>query len=179
MRRIVMLVISATVIGFTAYVGFMIMTTRSHSPEETVNYNDSDIQVSVTYCRPYKKGRKIFGGMISYGDYWRTGANDATEIEFSEPVIFGNQQVAAGRYRLYTFPNINQWQVVLNSELGQWGAFKPNSELDVAKIIVPVRVLPSEVEQFTILIEKSGEVLQLFLKWEKTEIIIPIELVQS
>lgn len=174
MRRIILLVISATILGFTAYVLYMILTTRSHSPQETTAIEHGDLKVSVTYCRPYKKGRKVFGGIVPYGDYWRTGANDATEISFSKPIAFAGTAVPPGRYRLYTYPNINEWKIVLNTELGQWGAFIPNPDLDIAKASVPTRPLGSDVEQFTIAFEPRGDSLELSLSWEKTEVIVGI-----
>jgi hypothetical protein len=152
------------------------MTTKAHSPEETVVFEAGETTFTVTYCRPYKKGRKIFGGLVPYGEYWRTGANDATEVSFSSDVIFAGQKVSAGRYRLYTTPDVNQWQVVLNTELDQWGAFMPNHELDVADVQVPTRAMPTTVEQFTIYFDEVGEGLgyNMHMQWDKTEVILPI-----
>ena len=175
MKRSILLIIGATVIIFIGYLAYLIMTTRSHSPEDTVTYQEDDLDITVSYCRPYKKGRKIFGGLVPYGEYWRTGANDATEITFSRQVQFGNKTVEAGRYRLYTIPNINEWQIVLNSELGQWGAFKPNNDLDVASVVVPTRALPNPVEQFTIFFDKRNEDLHMHFQWDKTEVFVPIK----
>ena len=170
------MVISIAVLAFAGWVTYTIMTTKAHSPEETVAYQAGADTFTVTYCRPYKKGRKIFGGLVPHGEYWRTGANDATEVSFSTAIIFGGEQVAAGRYRLYTVPDVNQWTVVLNSELDQWGAFMPNPDLDVAEVQVPTRVMPSLVEQFTIYFDEVGEDLgyNMHMQWDQTEVIIPI-----
>src|SRR5829696_3874612 len=89
------------------------------SPHETVEGKD----VKVTYGRPYKKGRVIFGGLEKYGKVWRTGADEATEITFANDVNFGGKRVKAGTYTLFTIPDRNQWTVILNSQLGQWGAY--------------------------------------------------------
>lgn len=178
MRTIVVVVISVAVLSFAGWIAYTVMTTKAHSPEETVAYNAGEATFTVNYCRPFKKGRKIFGGLVPHGEYWRTGANDATEVSFSKAIIFGGQQVPAGRYRLYTTPDVNQWQVVLNSELDQWGAFMPNHDLDVADIQVPTRVMPNVVEQFTIFFDQVSEELgyNMHMQWDKTEIIIPITL---
>jgi hypothetical protein len=175
MKKIVLIGISVTILGFAGYVAFMIATTRSHSPKDEVSYELGDLTIEADYYRPYKKGRKVFGGLVPYGEYWRTGANDATEITFSRDVLFGGEPVPKGRYRLYSTPNINEWTIVLNSELGQWGAFLPNHDLDVAKVTVPSRPLGADVEQFTIFADQTAEGINFFIRWEKTEVIVPIQ----
>jgi hypothetical protein len=176
MRIIVVLVISVAVLSFAGWIAYTVMTTKVHSPEETVAFSLGDDTFTVTYCRPFKKGRKIFGGLVPHGEYWRTGANDATEVSFSKAIIFGGEQVPAGRYRLYTTPDVNQWQVVLNGELSQWGAFMPNHDLDIADVQVPTRVMPNLVEQFTIYFDEAGQDTgyNMHMQWDQTEVIIPI-----
>ncbi len=176
MRTIIVLVISGAVLCFAGWVAYTIITTRAHSPEETVVFKADEATFMVTYCRPYKKGRKIFGGLVPYREYWRTGANDATEISFSQGITFGGQSVPAGRYRFYTTPDVNQWELVLNSELGQWGAFMPNKDLDVAVVNIPSRNLPNLVEQFSIFFDSTADNsgYNMHLQWDKTEVIVPI-----
>ena len=175
-------------LGFLAFfvivVGFMtysVLTTRSHSPLEEVSGSSNGLDVSVSYCRPYKKGRLIFGdeadgALVPNGKYWRLGANDATEITFSKPVTFGGQAVDAGRYRMYAVPTADSWKIILNSELGEFGFFEPNYELDVVSI--DARTVPSgdEVEQLTIQLSSAEATIGLEFSWGNTKVVVPIAL---
>ena len=178
MRTLIIVIISSAVLGFAGWIAYMVMTTKAHSPEDTVVFNAEGATFMVNYCRPYKKGRKIFGGLVPYGEYWRTGANDATEVSFSQDITFDGIVVPAGRYRFYTTPDVNEWELVLNSELDQWGAFMPNKELDVAVIKVPSRPLPQLVEQFSIFFDNDleGPGYNMHLQWDRTEVIVPVSL---
>jgi len=83
------------------------------SPKITVEGKD----IKVVYGQPSKKGRVIFGELVPYGQVWRTGANEATEITFAKPAHFAGKDIAAGTYSFFTIPNENEWTVILNSEL--------------------------------------------------------------
>ena len=84
----------------------------------TVNGND----VTINYSSPSKKGREIYGGLVPYGQIWRTGANEATTIELSKDAKVGGIDVKAGKYALFTIPNEKEWTVIINSDAKQWGA---------------------------------------------------------
>ncbi len=170
---IVLLVVVAATLAYLA------TTTRQHSPRADVQFTAPDISVAVSYCQPFKKRRTIFGSrrdgaLVPNGRYWRTGANEATEITFANDVLFGDSLVKAGRYRLYTIPDEKEWKVVLNSELGAWGFFEPNYALDVVAIQIPPAPTDREWEQFTITgIPKNNGII-LSLKWDMTKVDIPI-----
>lgn len=168
-------VILVAIIG---YVGYLALTTRSHSPSKTTTFNQEGLDITVVYCQPFKKGRTIFGEgkdvLIQYGKYWRLGANEATEITFSKNVSFGGQPVNAGTYRMYAVPGADSWQVVLNSELGKWGAMEPNYDLDVVKVQVPVATAPAETEQFTIDFAGDSGAVNMNFIWDKTSVTVPI-----
>ena len=131
--------------------------------------------ISVTYGQPSKKGRVIFGegGLVPYGQVWRTGADEATEITFKKDCVFGDQKVKAGTYSMFTAPYPGEWLVVLNSELGQWGAFGYDKikNKNVATTNGIVEKLNNEVETFTIAAEKGG----MRMSWDKTSVFIPIK----
>ena len=132
--------------------------------------------MSVDYCQPAKKGREIFGGLVPFGEVWRTGANEATEIEWDRDVVFGGEAVAKGRYALFTIPGPTEWTVILNSELGQWGAFDHDAARDVVRVTVPVRNVDQMIELFTIHFDgpgAEGEVA-LTLSWDDAEVAVPI-----
>lgn len=169
-------------IFFVIVVGFMtysVLTTRSHSPFEEVKQSANGLDVSVTYCRPYKKDRLIFGNeddgaLVPYGNYWRLGANDATEITFSQPVTFGGAAVDAGSYRMYAVPNADSWTIALNGELGAFGYFEPDYDLDVVSIDAPTSATDGVVEQFTIQLNPAGVGMELVFSWDNTKVVVPI-----
>jgi hypothetical protein len=138
------------------------------SPHETVEGKD----IKVTYGRPYKKGREIFGGLEKYGKVWRTGADEATEITFAKDMIFGDKPVKAGTYALFTVPDPNEWTIILNSQLGQWGAYDydKNKDKDVLQIKVPARKLDTVVEQLTIRFEGDN----MIIEWDRTQLVVPV-----
>lgn len=139
------------------------------SPRETVSSGD----VSVSYGRPSKKGRVIFGGLEKFGSVWRTGANEGTEVTFKKDVSFGGTAVKAGTYTLFTIPNENEWSVMLNSELKQWGAYEYEKIKDknVAVVKVTPKKLDQVVEQLTITPSASA----LTISWDQTEVAVPLK----
>ena len=141
-----------------------------NSPHDTVENKD----IKVTYGRPYKKGRVVFGELEKYGKVWRTGADEATEITFKKDGKFGGQKVKAGTYTLFTIPNEKEWTIILNSQLKQWGAYsyEKNKEKDVLKFNVPSKKLDSVVEQNTIRLVKDKAVI---IEWDQTQVSIPID----
>jgi hypothetical protein len=168
---IVLGIIIALVAGCFAY--YVLIYTRSFSPEANVDYSDGNLKVSVLYNRPSKKGREIFGKLVPYGKTWRTGANEATVFETNQDLKFGDKELKAGKYSLWTVPGEQTWQVVFNSEIPSWGinfngeALR-NPATDVLIIETPVVAQDKVFEQFTILLEKAGEDIELNLIWDKT-----------
>lgn len=163
------------VVGYVGHLAYQFYTSQAVSPRDEAVYEGDDLRVVVDYGRPYKKGRKIFGGLVPYGEYWRTGANEATEIEFSRDVLFGGSPVAKGRYRLYTIPEPARWTIVLNKELGQWGKFEPDHSLDLLSVEVPVLLPKEEAEQFTIEFVSSPEGAYMVFTWNRTMVRVPVK----
>jgi hypothetical protein len=148
--------------------------TKSSSPEATAVYDKGGLKIQVEYCQPSKKGRVIFGQLEPYGKVWRTGANEATEITFNQPVTFGDKAVNAGTYTLFTIPQPDQWTVILNSELNQWGAFNYNEAKDVVRIQVPASLTPQVTEMFTIDFQDANNRVDMQLAWDQTKVTVPI-----
>lgn len=140
------------------------------SPHDTVIVKD----IKVTYGRPYKRGREIFGGLEKYGKVWRTGANQATEITFAKDVTFGGKPVKAGTYTLFTIPEEKEWTIILNSQLKQWGAYKYDEikGSDVLHVKVPVKKLDKVVEQHTIRFTPQNDMI---IEWDQTQVTVPIK----
>lgn len=163
---------------FIAYVAYVVLTTKSHSPADIAVFEKDDFKMSIYYCQPYKKGRLIFGkdddgALVPFGKYWRTGANEATEIEISKDIILSGQSLPAGRYRFYTVPGEKQWSVIFNSELGKWGAQPADKTMDVLEISAPSTQSLTEFEQFSIKITEGNEYMNIKLIWDNTEVAIP------
>jgi len=132
--------------------------------------------IKVVYSRPQKKGREVFGGLVVYGEVWRTGANEATEIKFYRDVHVNGETLEEGNYSLFTIPGENEWTIIFNSDLDYWGAFSYNSENDVLRVNVPSERMTDVVEAFTIQFEEKadGEAI-MKLAWDMTLVSVPIE----
>ncbi len=141
-----------------------------------------DTYIKITYGRPYVREREIFGGLVPFGSVWRTGANEATEITVTRDVIMDGNHLEAGTYSIFTIPEEDEWTVIVNSGLGQWGQYSYDSELDVFRFTRPTYRPESHVELFTIsTTEHEGDGDQdvdLYMRWDHTEIHIPIKLVE-
>jgi hypothetical protein len=98
------------------------------SPQATVEGKIGASKVKIVYCQPSARGRKIMGGLVPYGEVWRTGANDATTIEFDKPVKIEGKDLAAGKYALFTIPGENEWTIIINKDAKQWGAYSYKKE---------------------------------------------------
>lgn len=140
------------------------------SPRITAEGKD----VKISYGQPSKRNRVIFGELVPYGQVWRTGANEATEITFLKNAKFGGKPVKAGTYTLFTIPGANEWTFILNSELKQWGAYKYDEikGKNVLEIKVPAATISGNpVEKLTITLPKG----KLVLEWDKTRVEVPIK----
>jgi len=146
------------------------------SPLELVTMKSEDTYVKITYCRPHKKGREIFGSLVPYGEVWRTGANEATEMTVTKKIKLSGNDLNAGTYSLFTIPEEGEWTIILNGELGQWGAFRYSSEYDVLRFKVVTEKTEDIYEPFTIEFEQVGlNKTNLLLFWDQTKVVIPIE----
>lgn len=144
------------------------------SPMYQVTLKNGETYIKITYCRPSKNGREIFGGLVPYGTVWRTGANEATEITTTRDISFGNKKLKSGTYTLFSIPEKDSWTIILNKELGQWGAYQYNETLDVLRIEVPVSVSPEVYEAFTIDFKQNNGGADLQFIWDKTLVTVPI-----
>jgi len=138
------------------------------SPHET----SSGQNISVRYGRPYKKGRVIFGGLETYGKVYRCGADSATTVTFDKDAVFGGKAVKAGTYTLFVIPNESSWTIILNSQLGQWGAFEYEKykDKDILHVDVPVKKLDNVVEQLTISLPPNA----LVIEWDNVQVSVPV-----
>ena len=106
--------------------------------------------ISVAYSSPRMRGRKIFGGLVPYGEVWRAGANEATAFVTDADLIVGGKNVPAGSYTLFTLPTQNKWTLIVSKKTGEWGIPYPGEQFDFARMEMKVSRLPSPLENFTI-----------------------------
>lgn len=142
------------------------------SPKITAESPDKNIKV--VYGQPSKRGRVVFGdaGLEKFGKVWRTGANDATEVTFKSDVMFGGKMVKAGTYTLYTIPGEKEWSVLLNSTLGQWGAYDYDKikGSDVAMVTVPVSMNKTPMEKLMITPTNNS----ISIGWDNMTVSVPV-----
>ena len=130
----------------------------------------------VIYSRPQKGSRSIFGDLVEYGQVWRLGANEATEIEFFREVKIGGKKIPKGRYTVYALVNPEAWTMILNKETDIWGAFKYDEKKDVVRVKVPVQKTTEKADAFTILLDKAGDGINMVACWDDEKVALPIAL---
>jgi hypothetical protein len=130
--------------------------------------------ITVDYSSPRAKGRKIFGGLVPYGEVWRAGANEATTFVTTTDLMVGGTHVPAGSYTIFAIPNKDKWTLVISKKTGEWGPPYPGSSEDLARVVMKASTLPSAVENFTIAFDKTGGGCALRMDWETTRASVDI-----
>lgn len=163
-------VASALVAALAVPAGLVAAQQKRASPHETVKATIDGATVSITYGRPSAKGRKIFGGLVPYGQVWRTGADEATILETDKALMIGPVHVNPGKVSLYSLVDEKSWKLVLNKQTGQWGTEYAQAQ-DLARVEAKTEKLAVPVEMFTIAIEKNatGKGGMIVMQWETTK----------
>ena len=130
--------------------------------------------IKTNYSSPRMKGRKIYGGLVPFGEVWRTGANEATTFVTSSEVEVGGKTVPAGSYTIFTVPNEEKWTLIINKKTGEWGIPYKYASDELARVDMKVSSLPSPVEDFTISYEKMGDSCTMQLDWATTRASVEI-----
>ena len=133
--------------------------------------------VRVTYSRPAKKDRDVFGTkIVPYGEVWRLGANESTEIKFYQDVTIQGKKVKAGTYSLFAIPTATEWTIILNKDLDFWGAYSYNKDNDVVRVSIPTKKTEEVVENFSIQCVKGSNDKETMMKmaWDTTMVEVPI-----
>lgn len=143
------------------------------SPTQTIIQDFGLGKITITYSRPSVKGRVIFGGINPWGQVWRTGANSATTITFSENVFMEGHAVPAGTYSLFTIPDHNEWTIILNKVAKQWGAYSYKQSEDFLRFTEVPTQLQEKRESFTIQFANvTAQSNDLDLVWDHTRVVI-------
>lgn len=137
-----------------------------------------DAYAKITYSRPQKRGREIFGKLVPYGQVWRMGANEATEITVTKNVQINGSLLKAGTYSIFSIPNKDKWTIIINTEPGLWGSYNYNSKLDEMRFDVPVQTITGEtIEEFTIKFDQRNELADILIMWDRVKISIPFKFI--
>jgi Protein of unknown function (DUF2911) len=130
--------------------------------------------ITVDYSSPRAKGRKIFGGLVPYGQVWRAGANEATTFVTSSDITVGGKAVPAGKYTIFTIPGEDKWTLVISKKTGEWGTAYPGPDNDLARVDMKVSKTSAPVENFTIAFD-HGNACTMRLEWENTQASVDIK----
>ena len=174
------LTIGLAILAVVLFVAFQVLKTQTKkaSPEDRIEFTQDGKSITIFYCQPSKKGRKIFGELVPYGKVWRTGANEASTFTTSHELNVGRQALEPGKYTLWTVPNEKHWTIIFNSKMYGWGVnireeALHEPEFDALKLDVPVQTLDTPIEQFTIRINEMPE-LGMDLSWGQTKVRLPM-----
>ena len=127
----------------------------------------------VIYSRPHLQGRKLFPDVLKYGEPWRLGANEATELDLYKEVTIQGKKIKAGRYILYSIPEQEKWTIVLNSNIDSWGLHADSSK-DIARFIIPIKLTTNSLEFFTLIFQQGAGSTDLLMAWDNVEARLPI-----
>ncbi|TCK68638.1 DUF2911 family protein [Winogradskyella wandonensis] len=144
------------------------------SPMDAASIGRGDKQLAkVYYSRPQLNGRTVGKDLAPYGKLWRTGANEATELLLNVDMNLNGTKLKAGRYSLFTIPGETEWEVIVSSDLNNWGASGYKKENTVASIKVPVTMGDESLEAFSMAFEPSDDGVHLHMGWDKVRIAVP------
>jgi len=132
-------------------------------------------KIQVTYSRPYKNDRNVFGDLLKTGDIWRIGANQSTEIVFFQDVTVGSEKLKKGKYVIYAELKEGSWDIIFSKDYPAWGNANRDEEKDVARVNIPTSMDKEVVENLSIIFdEKSDKKVHMVIAWDKTRAELPI-----
>ncbi|OMQ10436.1 DUF2911 domain-containing protein [[Flexibacter] sp. ATCC 35103] len=149
----------------------------SYFPNKAVKFKKTDNPnpvVKVIYARPSVKGRTIFGDVVKFGEVWRVGANENTEIKFYKAVTIDGKKIPAGTYSLFAIPEKDKWTIIINKELDLWGGYAYDESKDFVRVSVPVKSVSEVIEALSIAFTSKDSVANLVIGWDKTTVELPI-----
>ena len=151
------------------------LRTPQPSTSQTIKQDFGIGSVELSYSRPNMKGRKIFGDLVPFGKVWRTGANNATTVTFTDTVMVGSSKLAPGKYGLLTIPNKDEWTVIFSKQTNITSPVDYKQESDAARINVKANSLKENYETFTIQFANiKSSSLDLQMVWDNVAVNVPI-----
>ena len=170
MRKFTLAILPIFLLTLTAFAQKVQDKTQRPSPPDWTQCSlPAGKMIVVDYSSPRAKGRKIFRGLVPYGDVWRTGANEATTLITTADLTIAGHDVPAGSYTLFTLPTADKWTLIINKHTGEWGIpYKYESE-ELARVPMQVSATAAPVENFNISFDQSGGGCTLRVSWENTQ----------
>lgn len=151
--------------------------TPAPSPMSKVSQNVGLTEIEIEYSRPGVKGRTIFGELVPYNSFWRTGANATTKITFSDDVMIAGKDLKAGTYSLFTYPGMDEWTVIFSNSMQLPGGDGYDKSNDAVRVMIQPEPLEKTVETFTINVANvRNNTATIDLSWENTRVSIPVSL---
>ncbi len=149
--------------------------TPAPSPPQTIKQDFGISSIELSYSRPGVKGRKVFGDLVPYGKVWRTGANNATTINFADDVTIGTAKIPAGKYGLLTIPDKDSWAIIITKQLDVTSPAAYKQENDLVRINVKPMTMKDKMETFTMQFANvKPSTCELQIMWENTAVTLPI-----
>jgi DUF2911 family protein/tetratricopeptide repeat protein len=172
MRKLIFVLIS---FAMTFSVSSQSIKMPPPSPPQTIKQDFGISSIELSYSRPGVKGRKVFGDLVPYGKVWRTGANNATTIDFASDVTIGETKVAAGKYGLLTIPDKDNWTIIITKQLDVTNPADYKQESDAVRANVKPITLKDKMETFTMQFANvKSSTCELQMMWENTAVALPI-----
>lgn len=169
-------ILLAIALGCAAFnVSAQTLRTPAPSSTQTIKQDLGIGSVELTYSRPGMKGRKIFGDLVPFGKVWRTGANNATVLTFTDDVTIGAKKVPAGKYGLLTIPDKDNWTLIITKQLDVTSPAAYKQESDVVRVTAKPMTMKDPMESFTMQFANiQPNSAELHLMWENTAVALPI-----
>ncbi len=147
------------------------------SPMDIIIARNADMSplIRVIYSSPQKRNRAIFGNLVPFGEVWRTGANEATEVRIYEPLLLGPTRIEAGTYSLFTIPGDKEWIFILNCDVNLWGAFNYDRNQDEARISIKPKRAAAPIESLSMAFKPADDGVSLMIGWDDTFVEVPFK----
>ncbi|WP_309022918.1 DUF2911 domain-containing protein [Pelagicoccus sp. SDUM812002] len=150
------------------------------SLRSTVSQEVGKTTIVIDYSRPNANGRELFGGLVPYGEVWRSGANQCTKLEADTEVQIGGVNLPAGRYGFFAIPQESEWTIIVNSDAEQFGAFSYDSEKDVLRFSADAKSSEEYVETLEFsFVDVANNAAVLELRWGNTVVGFPVSVTEE
>ena len=146
------------------------------SPEAKVVQTAGLTTITIDYSSPAVKGRKIWGGLVPLDKVWRAGANHSTTINFTQPVVIGDKELAAGTYGVFTIPGAASWTLIVSKANDLWGSDEYKQENDLVRVTVKPTAIPNRERLAYAVTNFTDDAANIDLEWEKVRVTLPVKL---
>jgi Protein of unknown function (DUF2911)/Tetratricopeptide repeat len=165
----------AIALAITSVTEAQALRTPAPSTTQTIKQDFGLGSIELSYSRPGMKGRKVFGDLVPFGKVWRTGANQATTITFSDDVTIGGTAVKAGKYGLVSIPDKDNWTFIITKQLDITSPAAYKAENDVVKVMAKPMAMKDAMENFTMQFANvKSNSCELHVMWENTAVSLPM-----